>query len=208
MEYKDVKARCLFCEVTAVGNQRSMAGAWQASDELIPWRLEEQSEPGWLWHGVGSPDNYQDFYLCPEHNDPDHYNAAMKWAGEKLEKDETVDFTNLQAIPIAPLDENVPMERRCFYLPGLVPDLDETQNCEKLPNSWQVGDPRLKGCMELAWALDDIDKYSHSPFLLDHLRLLDLQNPLEVAEAMKKATRNIELLTMPDNHAQEQRETK
>ncbi len=200
MEYKDVRTRCLFCQATVQGNQRSMAGTWDSPNDLTPrWMFnEEESRPRWLWNGAGNPDTTacQQFYLCPEHNDPDHFDAAMMWAHDQSEKGEIIDFANLEAIAIPPLEDYRIGEEPS--LPDQVPELGEIQNREMLPNAWQSKDPRLEGCLEIAYTITDTWDYSWSPFVLDRCELAWLSKPQELAEAMKKAARNIELLTFSD----------
>lgn len=195
MEYGVVKVRCLFCESTVEGDQRLMAGRWDSPRDLVPrWKFDE-GQPGkcWLWHGAGSPEVHQDFYLCPRHNDPDHFHSAEKWAWVQLQKGIYVDFTDLVTCPILPEPEEKWGARTS--LPDEVPDISEADIQSKLPNSWQYQDPRLEGCLDISYAIVDTWDMDWSPFILDQLELDSFPTPLELAEAMKKAAIRIELLT-------------
>ncbi len=198
MQYENVKARCLFCEAIIEGHQADMAGWWESPDDLTPrWKSNGQPVRRSLWYGAGSPEKFQDFYLCSKHNDPHYYHAAMKWATEQLERGEYVNFTAPEpTLPTLELKER--WEERRLSLPDKVPSTNEMANGEKLPNIWQLGDGRLEGCLEVSWAITDIFDATRSSVLLDYLELPDFPKPLELAEAMKKASKNIELLTDPE----------
>ena len=188
------------------GNQRDMAGWWDSPYDLTPQWLCEEERLGrhWLWCQGGNSWEplRQEFYLCPKHNDPDHYNTAVNWAWEQRDKGEVIDFTRLDlTLPILELRER--WEESRPFLPDSVPDINRIETSEKSPNAWQIKDPRLKGCVEISWTITDIFDGCQSPVLLDYLELSDLPKPLELAEAMKKAARNIELLTISEQTADE-----
>ena len=72
----------------------------------------------------------------------------------------------------------------------------ELENHEKLPNMWQRGDPRFRGCLDIAYTITDTFDYSYSPTATERFELAWLPKPLGLARAMRKAARNIELLTI------------
>lgn len=72
----------------------------------------------------------------------------------------------------------------------------ELENHEKLPSMWQRGDPRFRGCLDIAYTITDTFDYSYSPSATERFELAWLPKPLGLARAMRKAARNIELLTI------------
>lgn len=78
MSYEDVKAVCLFCDATVRGNQKFMLRGRNLPLKVgrIPNWLKAKPEHQWVWNGLGDAE----FYLCPEHNDDEHYNQAFEWA--------------------------------------------------------------------------------------------------------------------------------
>ena len=198
MDFRDVKAKCAFCQATVNGNQEKILGLWDSPDDLTPrWKLDKgRNERHWLWYAVSSDfdsGKYQDFYLCPQHNDPDHFHSVEDWAWGQFQKGIYVDFTELVTSPILP----EPIEKWGARTPLLeqIPDIIEVNTQTKLPNSWQYQDPRLEGCLPISYAIVDTWDMDWSPFIVDQLELDSFPSPLELAEAMKKAAIRIELLT-------------
>ncbi len=197
MEYNIVEARCLFCEVTVRANQKSLAGQWESPEDMGPrWLLvKRRSGRHWLWYVYSDyHGNLQDFYLCPRHNDPHCFHAAMIWAETQLEEPANVDFTGRLAAPILCPESVEKWDRSANSLSKGVPDLSQSGNQPTFPNNWQVLDPRLDGCLEIANDITDIFDDSCG-LLLSFFKLPLLPQPLELAEAMKKAATRIECLT-------------
>jgi hypothetical protein len=136
---------------------------------------------------------YQDFYLCPKHNDPDRYHAAMGWAEHQFEEGVYVDFSDISSPLLSPEVEKWEIYRPT--LPEQVPEVSDAEVQMKLPNRWQPEDPRLEGCLEVSYAIVGTWDTDWSPFLLDKLDRDSFPKPLELAEAMKKVVRRIETLT-------------
>ncbi len=198
MQYRDVKAKCTFCQKIVEDNQEKMVGCWDSPNDLTPtWKLDkDKTGRHWLWSAVSSDFNsgkYQDFYLCPEHNHPDYFHSAKDWAWEQFNKGVYVDFTNLVACPILP----EPTEKwgARTPLPNEIPDISEADTQTKLPNTWQYQDPRLEGCLEISYAIVDMWDMDWSPFIVDQLELDSFPTPLELAEAMDKVAKRIKSLT-------------
>lgn len=78
MGYRFVKAVCLFCDATVGGSEKYMLrGQTQHGKRgRIPQWLKDKPEHQWVWNGLGDAV----FYLCPEHNDDEHYDKAFRWA--------------------------------------------------------------------------------------------------------------------------------
>jgi hypothetical protein len=197
MKYREIGARCLFCQAIVEGNQEYLYGQWLTSKDLAPMRIvcEDRTGRNALMNGTGTLDSdYQDFYLCPEHNDPDHYHAAMDWAEEQFQKGVFIDFSDISTAPLlSPQvkkwdDSDPPLSEQ-------VPEVSDEDAHLNLPNSWQSRDPRLGGCLEISYALVDTWDAAISPFLADRLKLDSFPKPLELAEAMKKAASAIECRT-------------
>lgn len=81
---------------------------------------------------------------------------------------------------------------------------DELQEHERLSNQWRPSDPRMKDCLELSSEITDILDCSQSGLALDNQKCEGLRKPLELAEALKKAARKIELLTEPEKLLEEE----
>ena len=64
-----------------------------------------------------------------------------------------------------------------------------------LPNVWQGSDPRLHGCLDIAYMILDAFDFTHSPYLLDTLELAWSWKPLVLAYEMEKAASRIRRLT-------------
>lgn len=79
-----VKAKCLFCEATIVGERDFMLrGIGLGADgRRKPKWLKARPEFKWVWNGL----NEFEFYLCPNHNDDEHYDKAFKWAEKQIDE--------------------------------------------------------------------------------------------------------------------------
>ena len=82
-------------------------------------------------------------------------------------------------------------------------NVGELENQERLPNQWEPSDPRMKDCLELSSEITDILDCSQSGLALDNQKCEGLRKPLDLAEAMKKAASEIELLTEPEKLPEE-----
>lgn len=80
----------------------------------------------------------------------------------------------------------------------------ELEKQEKLPNAWRDDDQRMKDCLELLRAITNISDCSQSGQPFDKQKCEELWNPLELAEALKKAASKIELLTEAEKPPEEE----
>lgn len=74
-----------------------------------------------------------------------------------------------------------------------------------LHNVWQAEDPRLRGCLEIAYIILDTFDSTHSPYLLDALELAWCWEPLLLAREMEKVARRIRRLTVSDADGERER---
>jgi len=197
MRHGHTLVRCLFCRATVVSDHKRMFGWWYAPDDLTPKRRhgEDRAWSKWLWYGAGSPEEHQDFYLCPEHNDRYFFHAAMGWAAKQLSSGTYVYFSDIQESPMLSPENVGRWVVPNFTLLDKVPDLSNSESSLELPNRWQIRDPRIHGCLDISWVITDVFDGTLSPLLLDALELDSQPPPLELAEAMKKVVQRIERIT-------------
>jgi len=74
-----------------------------------------------------------------------------------------------------------------------------------LPDVWQGEDPRLRGCLEIAWMISDTFDSTYSPFLVDKLELAWCWKPMVLAQEMEKAATRIRSLTVSDADGESER---
>ncbi len=199
MEFKNVKARCLFCHAVVEANQEQMAGQWESPEDASPrWVFAEEGRgKGWLWYVASDHNsNQQEFYLCPTHNDPHYFHSAMKWAHSQLGRGQSVDLTEIDSAPQLSPDSVEKWDYSANSLLKRISNPNNTENQPLLPDNWQVHDPRIfgGGCLDISDAVVDIFD-SCGGLLLDIFDLPNLPKPLELAEAMEKAAKGIRLLT-------------
>jgi len=90
----------------------------------------------------------------------------------------------------------------------LMENVGQPEKQERLRNQWEPNDPRMNGCVELSGKMTEILACAQSGSGIDKPKCDELCKPLELAEAMREAASEIELLTelgkFPDEEVEEE----
>ena len=95
----NVKARCLYCDNIIEGSRCYMAGGIASYLWGVPqWLKAHTEERQWCWNGME-----QEFFLCPDHQTKEYFDAAFAWAKSQDKTGKITDFTSPLSILLVPL---------------------------------------------------------------------------------------------------------
>ena len=77
-----IKAVCLFCDTTVIGQTKNMVGGKHPRDgrKKVAAELKAKPEFRWQWNGLGEAI----FFLCPNHQGEAHFEKAFEWAKQEI----------------------------------------------------------------------------------------------------------------------------